>query len=253
MSVTRRIMTAFVLSAGFALAACGGNGDQSAGEGQSRYERAGDRGLGSPDAAVTMIEYASVSCPACATFHEQVWPTLESDYIEPGKVRFVFREMITGSPQFAIAGFALAHCVADDRYFDVIDLLFQQQRAIFQAAQTQGSARGQYLAIARSVGLSEEEFSACLNNEEVNRAIVASHDQALEDGIDGTPRFLFNGDLLEARRAPGASDYTYFLGGRQMMVAGEPVPARVDAATFRLILDHLVEQAGDADSDETDG
>ena len=251
MKFTRRVFSAAALTAALALGACGG-GNDAPGNGQTGYERASDRGLGSADAPVTMIEYASVACGHCAAFHEEVYPTLKEDYIDTGRLRFVFREMITGSPQFAIAGFSLAHCVPEDRYFDAVDLLFQQQRAIFQAAQTQGNARGQYLAIARSLGLSEQDFMSCLNNEEINAEIVAAHDQAIADGVDGTPRFMFNGEMLESRRAPGETEYTYFLGGRQLTIEGEPVPGRVDAETFSRIIEHLAAQAGGA-ATETSG
>jgi protein-disulfide isomerase len=241
MQLTRRVFSALALTAALALSACGGETDP-AGEGQSAYERGSDRGLGSASALLTMTEYASVACGHCATFHEEVWPMLHDDYIETGKVRFVFREMITGSPQFAIAGFALAHCVAPERYFDMLDLLFQQQRAIFEAAGQPGGARGQYLAIARSMGMSEADFTACLDNQEVNAEIVAAHERALADGIDSTPRFLFNGELLEPRRAPGATEYTFFLGNSQIMIDGEPVPGIVDRETFRRVIDHLLAQ-----------
>lgn len=243
MNLTRRVFSAAALTASLVLGACGG-GD-APGEGQSRYERASDRGMGNADAAVTMIEYSSVACPHCAAFHEEVFPTIEENYIETGRMRYVLREMITGSPQFAIAGFSLAHCVPEERYFDMVDLLFQQQRAIFQAAQTQGSARGQYLAIARSMGLSEQDFIACLNNEEINQSIVAAHDRAIADGVDGTPRFIFNGRMLEARRAPGATEYTYFLDGEQVVIDGEPLPGLADAETFTRLIDHLLAQAGE--------
>lgn len=244
MNLSRRVFSAIALTATLALAACGGSDAPT--EGQTQFERASDRGLGSPDAQVTLTEYASVACPHCATFHEDVWPMLKEEYIETGRVRYVFREMITGSPQFAIAGFALAHCVADDRYFDMIDLLFQQQTAIFQAARAPQGARNQYLAIARSMGLSEDEFNACLSNEEINAAIIANHERANADGIDSTPRFLFNGQLLEADRASGESEYTYYIGGNQLLIDGEPVPGIVDADTFRRILDHLLAQAESA-------
>lgn len=251
MSLTRHIFTAVALTAALAVGAC--SGGDAPGEGQSRYERASDRGMGNPDAAVTMIEYSSVSCPHCAAFHQDVFPTIKGEYIDTGRMRYVLREMITGSPQFAIAGFSLARCVPEDRYFDMIDLLFQQQRAIFQAAQTQGSARGQYLAIARSMGLTEDEFVACLNNEDINRSIVEAHDRAIADGVDGTPRFIFNGRMLEARRAPGETDYTYFLDGEQVVIDGEALPGRVDAETFTRLIDHLIaETGGDAMSDEAE-
>lgn len=257
MTFTRRAISAAALTASLALAACGGGGDTSGGGGRTSYERASDRGLGSADAPVTMIEYASVACGHCAVFHEEVYPTIEENYIDTGRLRFVFREMITGSPQFAIAGFSLAHCVPEERYFDAVDLLFQQQRAIFQAAQTQGNARGQYLAIARSLGLSEQDFMNCLNDEDINAEIVAAHERAVEEGIEGTPRFVFNGEMLEARRATGETELTYFLGGRQLMIDGEPVPGLVDAETFSRIIDHLIAQAGgtpaDSEADTADG
>jgi len=249
MQLTRRVFSAIALTAALALGACSGDSDP-AGAGQSAYERGSDRGLGNADAPITMIEYASVACAHCASFHEEVWPMINADYVETGQVRYVFREMITGSPQFAIAGFALAHCVAPERYFDMLDLLFQQQRAIFQAAGQPGGARGQYLAIARSMGMSETEFDACLNDQEINAEIVAAHDRAIADGIDSTPRFLFNGELLESRRAPGATEYTYFLGNRQVMIDGEPVPGIVDADTFRRLIDHLLATT-DAAADAT--
>ena len=236
MSVTRRFFTAVTMTASLALAACGGGSNGS-------IEAAGDneRSLGSADAPVTMIEYASVSCGHCADFHEEVWDTIESEFIETGKVRFVMREMLNGSAAFAVAGFSLAHCVPDDRYFDMVDLLFQQQRAIFQAASQPGGARRQYLAIARSMGLSEAEMDACLNDEEINQAIVASHERGVEAGIIGTPRFVFNGQMLDSQRDGNRSVYT--LGGDVLLIDGEPVDAYVDAETFRRLLNHLVDQA----------
>lgn len=245
MKFTRRVFSAAALTAALALGACGGSSD-TPGAGQSRFERASDRGLGNPDAPVTIIEYASVACAHCAVFHEEVYPTLHDNYIETGRVRFVLREMITGSPQFAIAGFSLAHCVPEERYYDMVDLLFQQQRAIFQAAQTQGNASGQYLAIARSMGLSEQDFRACLNDADINAEIVAAHDRAIADGINSTPRFMLNGAMLESRRAPGATDYTYFLDDRQVVVDGEPVPGIPTAENFTRVVDFVLAEAGAA-------
>ena len=245
MSLTRRLFSAAAMTAVLAVSACGGGADAPV-DGQSRFERAGDRGLGSPDAPVTMIEYASVACGHCATWHNEVYPMLESDYIETGQVRFVLREMITGSAQFAIAGFSLAHCVPEDRYYDMVDLLFQQQNAIFRAAQTQGSARSQYLAIARSMGMSEADFTQCLSDETTTQDILDANDRAGAEGITGTPRFIFNGEMLDSRRAPGESAYTYFLGNQQLIIDGEPVPNFSDADTFRRILDHLIAENSDA-------
>ncbi len=248
MSLTRRLFSAAAITAALAVSACGGS-DAPAG-GQTSFEREGDRGLGSPTAPITMIEYASVACGHCATFHNEVFPMIEEEFIETGQVRFVLREMITGSPQFAIAGFSLAHCVPEDRYYDMVSLLFQQQNAIFQAAQTQGSARNQYLAIASAMGMSEADFNQCLSDETITQDILDSNDRAGDEGITGTPRFVFNGELLDSRRAPGESAFTYYLGNRQLLIDGEPVPNFSDEETFRRILNHLIaETSAGAESD----
>jgi len=246
MSLTRNVFSTLALTATLTLAACGGSDAPDIGS-QTSFERASDRGIGSADAPLTIIEYASVACGHCASFHEEVWPMIDGDYVETGQVRFVFREMLTGNPQFAVAGFSLAHCVPEDRYFDMIDLLFQQQPAIFQAARQPGGARGQYLAIAQSMGLSESDFNACLSDEAIQADILANNDRALDDGINSTPRFLFNGELLDARQAQGETAYTYFLGSRQVLVDGEPVPGVVDEATFQTLIDYAL---GNSDTSE---
>lgn len=237
MSLTRRIFSALAVSTGLLLAACGGSGS-STGTGTSE-----DRVLGSADAPVVMIEYASVACGHCATFHNDVWAEIKDDYVGAGQVQFILREMVTGSPQFAIAGFSLAHCVSADRYYDMIDLLFQQQNAIFRSASSPGGARAQYLAIARSMGLSESEFNACLSDPEINAAIMANHDRAGADGITGTPRFMFNGRMLDSERNANGEGLIYTLGGEPLLIDGETVPALVDVETFRRILDHLIAEA----------
>ncbi|WP_300529291.1 thioredoxin domain-containing protein [Maricaulis sp.] len=236
MKLTRRLFSALALSSGLLLAACGGNSGSPAAT--TDY----DLSKGSDTAPVTIVEYASVACGHCATFHEEVYPVLEENYVDTGQVRFVMREMITGSPQFAIAGFVLARCVSEDRYFDAIDLLFQQQTSIFRAAQNPGGARSQYIAIAGALGLSADQYDTCLADEDINQGIVDSHERAGAAGITGTPRFIFNGQLLDSRRAPGETEYTYFLGDEQVIIDGEPVLGLVDAETFSRLIDHLLAQ-----------
>lgn len=234
MKLTRRLFSALALSSGLLLSACGGNSGSAAD--LTDYDLA----KGSDTAPLTIIEFASVACGHCAVFHEEVYPTLEENYVDTGQVRFVMREMITGSPQFAIAGFALARCVSEDRYFDAIDLLFQQQASIFRAAGSPGGARPQYIAIAGALGLSADEYDACLADEDINQGIVDSHERASNADITGTPRFIFNGRLLDTRRAAGESEYSYFLGEEQVIIDGEPVPGLLDAETFSRLIDHLL-------------
>jgi protein-disulfide isomerase len=95
---------------------------------------------------------------AVARFMNQGKPAID-DGVERGDVRFVFREMLTGQPNLARAGFMLARCAPEDQYLDVIDLLFEQQRALFSAMQ-QGNAQGQFQTIARTAGFSRTRNSA---------------------------------------------------------------------------------------------
>jgi len=240
MNMTRRALALTSIASAAILVACGGGGSSSGGS--TQFEREGDRALGSANAPVTVIEYASTSCGHCAEFHEEVFPTIESRYIETDQVRFVFREMLTGEPRLAQAGFMLARCAPDGRYFDVIDLLFEQQQSIFQAAGSPNGARGEFWNIAQTVGLSRDEFNACITNAELREAVSDAHNQAIEDDIDGTPRFIINGHVLDADRTGGA--LVYYWNGAPLMIGGETVPATVDEDTFVRILDHFVAEAG---------
>lgn len=245
MFANRRLFTIAALAASTALAACGGN-DAGNGSGASgprtEYERSGDRAIGSADAPLTIVEYSSVACPHCRDFHEEVFPMIEEEFIEDGEVRFVLREMLTGSAPIAMAGFMMTRCVPDDEYFEMIDLLFQQQVAIFQSARQPGGARAELLSVARSAGMSEEEFNACLDNEEHRQSVRDAHDRAIDDGINSTPLFVINGEMLEARRSEGQN--VYFWGDELILIDGEPVLGRVDEDTFRRLIEYMLDEVG---------
>lgn len=251
MLTNRRILTAGLLAAATALTACGGGG--SSDTGRTAYERDTDRARGASDAPVTVIEYASVACPHCADYHEDVYPMVAEEFIETGQVRYVFREMITGSRPLAVTGFMLANCAPEDRYFDMLDLLFQQQRAIFTSAQRPGGALEEYRSIARAVGMSDAEFTQCLNSTERRDEVLDAHQRAVDDDIQSTPTFIINGELLDTRRGDGIVIYT--LGGEPLMIDGETVPALQSETTFRRILNHVVAEAGGTPSPDmpTDG
>lgn len=223
-----------LFAAGFAaiavsLAACG----PGAPEGRSAYETADDRAKGSPDAPVTIVEYASVACGGCAAFHEFAMPTV-NEYIEAGDVRMVFREMITGQAELAFAGFLLANCAPDDQYFDVIYILFEQQRAMFVAMQ-QGRAQQQLQTVATAAGFTTEEFRACLSDEEGLQAIQARNQAAAEAGVTGTPTFFVNGDRLESIR-DGQGALVYAVNGEVLTDDQGPIPATFEGETFSRII-----------------
>ncbi len=163
------------------------------GAGALAQEETGDFVLGAADAPVTLIEYASVTCVHCETFHKDVFPTLKEKYIDTGQMRFIFREFPTPPAQLAFAGFLLARCVERERYFDVLDVLFAQRAPLMRAAQ-QGGAREAYLRIARNAGLSEPQFDACLEDQTAIDAIYEGAERAQQDyDITGTPSFILDG------------------------------------------------------------
>ena len=240
MSEALRILTGSLIAA--VIAACGGCSEssepvQETGL-QTQYERSTDRAIGSPDAPLTLVEYFSVACSHCLAFHENVFPMIRDDYVETGQVRFVYREMLRGSAPIAMSGFMLTRCVDDADYFTMIDLLFQQQTAIFDAAQEPGGIRRELLGVARNAGLSEREFDACISSEEHRNSVMQSHEMSIADGFSGTPAFLVNGQRLEARR-DGVQSFFYW-GDERILIDGEPVQARMDAATFRILIDYML-------------
>ena len=144
--------------------------------------------LGDADAPVTMVEYASMTCGHCASFHKNTLPAIKKDYIDTGKARLIMREF-PFDPR-AEAGFMLARC-ADDKYFAMIDVLFQQQQSWVQVE----NAREALLQISRLAGFSQESFEACLTNQDLLNDVRAVRQRgANEFGVDATPTFFINGN-----------------------------------------------------------
>src|SRR5215211_4672200 len=118
----------------------------------------GDRSLGKDDAPVTIVEYASMTCPHCAHFHETTYPELKKRYIDTGKVRFIFREFPLDP--LAAGASMLARCAEKDKFFPIIETLFQMQRtwAVEKPIPP-------LLAIAKQAGFSEQSFNTCLSDQ----------------------------------------------------------------------------------------
>ncbi|HEY6254283.1 MAG TPA: DsbA family protein [Xanthobacteraceae bacterium] len=153
----------------------------------------GEMAIGDPNAPITVIEYASMTCPHCAHFSETTFPELKKRYIDTGKVRFIFREFPLD--QLAAAGFVLARCAGPDKYFPLIETLFAQQRDWVVQKPLQP-----LLAIAKQAGLSQQTFEACLDNRQMIEGIEKVRNQAAEKfGVNSTPTFFVNG-----KRLPGA-------------------------------------------------
>ena len=143
--------------------------------------------LGEPDAPVTIVEYASTTCPHCANFHNNTLPALKKEYIDTGKVRLVLREF-PFDPR-SEAGFMLARC-SEDKYVAMLDVLYKQQSSWAGVE----NARDALLQIARLAGFSQESFEACLTNQELLDDIRAVRQRGAEDfGVEATPTFFVNG------------------------------------------------------------
>jgi protein-disulfide isomerase len=147
--------------------------------------------LGNADAPVTIVEYASMTCPHCASFHEQTLPALKTKYIDTGKAKLILREF-PFDPR-AEAGFMLARC-SKDRYYAMVDVLFKQQRN-WAAVE---NAREALLQIARLAGFSQESFEACLTDQKLLEDVRAVQKRGADEfNITSTPTFFINGNTYK--------------------------------------------------------
>jgi protein-disulfide isomerase len=153
-----------------------------------------DMALGPANAPVTIIEYASMSCPHCAAFEQNVLPMLRSKYIDAGKVRFVFREYPLDIN--AAAASMLARCVAGDnteKFFATVSLLFKQQEQLM--AQTLVTLR---LIGKQAAGMDDRAVEACEKNQALLDKIAADQKFAFETlQVEATPTFFVNGEKLK--------------------------------------------------------
>lgn len=147
-----------------------------------------DMVYGKADAPVTIIEYASLTCPHCADFTINTFPKIKEKYIDSGKARLIFREF-PFDPR-ATAAFMLARCAPEDRYFPMVDVFFKQQ----QQWATAEDGEAALLQIAKLAGFTQESFKACLTNQQVLDDVRATMERGSKDyGVNATPTFFING------------------------------------------------------------
>lgn len=161
--------------------------------------------IGNPDAKVELIEYASLTCGHCKDFHIDVLTSIKKDYIATGKVRFVFQEFPTPPVEIALAGFALARCSGESGYLGALDDFFNNQSAIFEAANT-GTFGETIIAFGERNGVKEADFEDCITNQNYRRAVSASVTYGQDQGVNSTPTLFLNGEKLtngESRTAAG--------------------------------------------------
>ena len=150
--------------------------------------------LGNPDAAVTVVEYASFTCPHCANFHTGGYKDLKSDYIDTGLINFVYREGYFD--RFGLWAGMLARCGGEDRYFGLVSLIYENQRD-WTASGDPAVIADNLRRLGRTAGLEDAQVNACLQDEAMANAMVAVYQQnATADGVSSTPSFLVNGEVI---------------------------------------------------------
>jgi protein-disulfide isomerase len=148
--------------------------------------------LGADDAPVTVIEYASFTCPHCATFHNGPLQQLKADYVETGKVRFVYRDVYFD--RFGLWAAMVARCDAS-KFFGIADLLYQQQSEWIAGGGDPALIADNLRRIGRVAGLENDQLEACLADNETAQSLVAWYQANAEaDGVNSTPTLLINGE-----------------------------------------------------------
>ena len=168
-----------------------------------------DHVLGKADAPVTIIEYASLTCPHCAAFDRDTLPKIKQNWIDTGKAKLIFRD-------FPLDGWALraamvAHCAPPERYFGFIDALFQEQN-VWARATNPEAALGR---LAKLGGISDEKFQSCMKDNALADTVAASRVAAEKEyGVESTPTFFINGTKLV-----GEQSYADF---EKALIAAQP-------------------------------
>lgn len=148
--------------------------------------------IGPADAKVTIVEYASMTCPHCARFHNEVYPKIKEKYVDTGKMRFIFREFPLDN--LAAAAAMLARCSGDDKTLPLISVLFSK---IEEWAFVREKPVPALFEISKQVGFTKESFEACLKDQALLDKILAQRTKASEEfGVSSTPTLFINGEKL---------------------------------------------------------
>lgn len=157
-----------------------------------------DRVLGSADAPVTIIEYASMTCPHCARFHEMVMPTIKAEWIDTGKVKLIYRDLPTAPTNMAVAVAMITQCAPKDQYFPILGRLFKNQEKWMGAADPLSE-------IKRTVGLAgitPGDVDECLKKNDLGQAIQVRANQGTRlYGIQSTPTLVVDGARIEGEQS----------------------------------------------------
>lgn len=168
-----------------------------------------EMGFGQTNAPVTVIEYASLTCPHCRTFHMNVWPEFRKRYVETGQVRFIVREFPL-DPR-ALAGSMLARCAGDDKWEPTVDLLYRTQENWARAANGMTAMK----AVMGMTGMAPAEFESCLQDQTLLEQVNAVAEAGRSFGVESTPTFIINGEIYK-----GALSMERFAGIVDLLIDG---------------------------------
>ncbi len=154
--------------------------------------------IGKDDAPVEVIEYASLACPACLHFHENVYPEIKAEFIDTGKVKFIYRDFPTNTP--ALAAAMIARCAGPSRHEGMVDIFFDTQG---QWGRAENPLQALTM-VARMAGLGPSDVDQCLKNSDLMNGINTQAQKAHEEmGVKATPTLFVNGEVVEKALEPG--------------------------------------------------
>ena len=154
--------------------------------------------IGNKDAPITIIEYASMSCSHCASFHNSTLNDLKTEYIDTGKVRFVFRDFPFNYP--ALLGSMMMRCIPNEVRYDYMNALYLLQKS--WVVRENATTMQELYKIMQSGGMTKDEFDACYSNEQLENEILEGVIAAQKEfNIRSTPSFLVNGKLIEGNKS----------------------------------------------------
>jgi protein-disulfide isomerase len=183
----------------------GGTGSPSQGSTPAKIDTEGQPSLGSASAPVVIVAFSDFQCPYCGRFEEQTFPRLKTDYIDTGKVRFVFFDFPLSQlhPNAELAAEAAACAQEQGAYWPMHDLLFRKQAE--WAGTSNSSTEGLFRLYAQSLNLKADQFATCLSDQRYVQGIKKDQQVGLDAGVQGTPTFFING-----RELVGAQPYEAF-------------------------------------------
>ena len=180
----RKILLSVVVLAGLGLVGFG--------SARARADDTTDHVLGKADAPITIIEYASFTCPHCAEFNKEILPEVKAKYVDTGKAKLVYRDFPLD--QWALRASVLARCAPADKYFGFVDVLFQNQVTWATAKDPMAALE----KIGMLGGVSSAQFSACMQDKKLQDAVLAQSLQGQKEfDVQGTPTIIVNGKKIE--------------------------------------------------------